>query len=376
MNEQSRRQFIRSSAAALGATGVLRAGIGRQMGAAQEAGEIPDYAEWIPDGETVLNEQGELVVGTYTFDALVELFGEVSAGDQRPLQFEPFLYTASMIRIWPILTRIDLADQILGSLNESGSAAEVDRSEIPADRHILLGRTSVYTGSFDTDAIAQTVEESDAQETEFDGVYEYDNTAVIAWGDGYFIQGNTQGVDQVAAIRNTGDGDRQPRHDSNDEFQQLLGAVDHSTQTLIRRTDDDTLSTDRYSGSIDHSPLAGATSYIGTLSYDVDTTEFDATTVIRYPDQGSIDPDQISEMVTNERSQEITRDGRTVRVTARYASEDVDFDVSNDQNGANNTDQDSENSSDGSGPGFGLVTGLSAVGGAGYLLSQRLGDER
>jgi hypothetical protein len=401
MHEQSRRQFIQSSAVALGATGVLGAGIGQQPGGAQENG-VPGYAEWIPEGEGILNQQGELEIGTYAFDTQIELFGEVSPGGQQPLQFEPFVYTASMLGLWRALTVVDLAEPVLGSLNDAETAEEADPSGVPADRHVLIGRTSVYTGSFDTDAIAEAVQNSNTEATEFDRLYEYpESGAVIAWGDGYLIQGDTRSVEQVATIRDAGDGDQPARYENSTELAELLAAVDHSGQTIVRLTGDGTLSTDQYSEAIDHSPLEGATSYIGTLGYDIETAEFDATTVVRYPDQESVDPDRLSEMVTNELSQEVTTDGQSARVTARYARSDVGFDIEDDesddgddQNGddsgndsdsgqddqtmddsdTNDSEDDSE-SSDGSGPGFGLVTGLSAVGGAGYLLSQRLGDD-
>lgn len=401
MHEQSRRQFIQSSAVVLGATGVLGAGIGQQPGGAQENG-VPGYAEWIPEGEGILNQQGELEIGTYAFDTQIELFGEVSPGGQQPLQFEPFVYTASMLGLWRALTVVDLAEPVLGSLNDAETAEEADPSGVPADRHVLIGRTSVYTGSFDTDAIAEAVQNSNTEATEFDRLYEYpESGAVIAWGDGYLIQGDTRSVEQVATIRDAGDGDQPARYENSTELAELLAAVDHSGQTIVRLTGDGTLSTDQYSEAIDHSPLEGATSYIGTLGYDIETAEFDATTVVRYPDQESVDPDRLSEMVTNELSQEVTTDGQSARVTARYARSDVGFDIEDDesddgddQNGddsgndsdsgqddqtmddsdTNDSEDDSE-SSDGSGPGFGLVTGLSAVGGAGYLLSQRLGDD-
>lgn len=408
MNQQSRRQFIGSSAVALGVAGGLGTGITSGFGAVQD-GEIPAFAEWIPEGEIILNQQGELGMGTYTFESQLELFGEVSAGGQRPFQFEPFVYTAGMIRLWRALTVTDLAEPILGSLNDAQSAGDVDPSGVPAERHLLIDRTSVYTGSFDTDAIAESVQNSDATETQFDGVYEYPNTAVIAWGDGYLIQGDSQNVEQVAAIRNTGDGDQTARYENTPDLEQLLRAVDHSGQTVLRLTDDGTLSVDQYSEVIDHSPIEGATSYVGTLGYDVEATEFDATSVLLYPDEGSVDTELISGIITSELSQEITADGRSVRVTARYDRADVGFDIDDSddstdgedgidgddstdgddtsdgtdgsdgedgmdgQNDSNSTD--GEDSSDGSGPGFGLMTGLSAVGGAGYLLSQRLGDD-
>lgn len=418
MNNKSRRQFLRSSAAAVG-TGVVGIGLSQQRGVAQEIGEPPEYAEWIPQGDSILNDVGELDIGTYTFDEQIELFGEVSAGEDQPLQFEPFIYTASMLGAWRALSLTNLADPVLGSLNSVSDATEADPSGVPADRHVLVGRTSVYLGSFDTDAIQQAVEDSDATETEYDGVYEYPNTAVIAWGDGYLLQGdnqNAQNVEQVAAIRNTGDGDQQPRYESSPELQELLTAVDHTGQVIFRYTDDGTLSTGEYSQSIDHSPLEGATGYIGTLRYDVDATEFDATTVVRYPEGASIDTDKVGSIVADEHLEEITQDGRSVRVTASYDRSAVGFDPSDGDDGDDGTDgedgddgtdgsdgqdgddgtdgsdgedggddgqdgsddgtntNDSSESSDGSGPGFGVMGAVSAVGGAGYLLSQRLND--
>lgn len=407
MNEQSRRQFLQSSAVYLGAAGVVGAGIGQQPAAAQE-GNVPAFAEWIPEGDTMLNQQGEIDIGTYTFETQLELFGEVSTRGDTLLQLEPYIYTSSMAGLWQALTQIDLAEPVFGSLVEAESVEEVDPSSIPVERHTLIGRTSVYTGPFETDTIAETVQSSDAEETEYDGIYEYSNQAVIAWGEDYLIQGDNQSIEQVAAIRNTGDGDQQPRYESTAELEALLTAVDHSGQTLLRLTDDGTLSTDQYSESIDHSPLAGATSYIGTLDYDSETTEFDATTVIQYPEEGSIDTDQIAEMVTSEISRELTTEGQTVRVTALYNRDDIGYspddgdddgdDTDGEQDGddgmddggsdgQNGTDdqgmdgseanesEDDSDSSDGSGPGFGILSAVSGLGGAGYLLSRRLDDD-
>lgn len=408
MNEQSRRQFMQSSAVALGAAGVVGAGIGQQTATAQE-GSVPAFAEWVPEGETILNQYGEIDVGTYTFETQLELFGEVSTRGDTLLQLEPYIYTSSMAGLWRALTQINLAEPVFGSLVEAESVGDVDPSGIPVERHTLLGRTSVYTGPFDTDTIAETVQNSDAEETEYDGIYEYSNQAVITWGEGYLIQGDNQNIDQVAAIRNTGDGDQQPRYESTAELEALLTAVDHSGQTFLRLTDDGTLSTDQYSESIDHSPLAGATSYIGTLDYDSDTTEFDTTTVVQYPEDATIDTDQVAGMVTNELSREITTEGQTVRVTARYNRDDIgyspddgdDSDGSENDNGDNTDDgtddggssgqnetddqnmdgsetnesEDDSDSSDGSGPGFGVLSAVSGLGGAGYLLSRRLADD-
>lgn len=394
MDKQSRRQFIRSSAVAVAATGVLGAGIGQRAGAAQDS-SVPDYAEWIPEGEIILNQQGEIDIRTYTLDAQVKLFAEVSTRGDPLLQLEPFIYTSRMTGLWQILAQVDLAEVVFGSLVGAERAEDVEPSGIPADRHTLLGRTSVYAGSFDTDAIAESVRNSDAEETEFAGVYEYPNDAVIAWGDGYLIQGDNQNIEQVAAIRNTGDGDQQPRYENTAELEQLLTAVDHSGQTFLRLTEDGTLNTSQYSDTIDHSPIEGASGYIGTLGYDVDTAEFDATTVIRYPDEGSIDRERISGMVTNALSQEITAEGRSVRVTARYDRDEVgynpdansDTDSETDGGGTDgnetqemddsdtNTSEDGSESSDGSGPGFGVLSAATGLGGAGYLLSKRLGED-
>ncbi|MXR51890.1 twin-arginine translocation signal domain-containing protein [Halovenus sp. WSH3] len=391
MNDQSRRQFLRSSAVAVG---VMGAGLAQQRGAAQQTGEIPGYAEWIPDGDSVLNNAGEIDIGTYTVTEQVEQFGEVSASTNPPLQFEPFVYTASMLNLWQALGVTSLAEPVLGPLASMSDPTNAEPTGVPAERHTLIGRTSVYTGSFDTDAIAQAVEDSDATETQYDGVYEYPNTAVIAWGDGYLLQGDTQSTEQVVAIRNTGDGSRSPRYESSTQLRDLLTAVDHTGQVILRHSSDGTLNTGAYTEQLDHSPIEGASGYIGTLRYDLDATEFDGTTVIRYPDEGSIDTDRISQMVTDELRSEITRDGRTVRVTASYDRGAVGFDPNSSQDGSDGEDgSDSENStdsdgmdgnnsasndtdgsesSDGSGPGFGVATALSTIGGAGYLLSRRL----
>lgn len=400
MNEQSRHHFIRSSALAVGVGGVLGAGIGQQNATAQGSGEVPAYAEWVPEGEFILNEQGELELGSYTLEAQIELFGEISGSEETPLQFEPLTYSTLLLNFWQFLGRTNLSEPILGSLTGAGNLNDIDPSTVPAERHTLVGTTSVYTGSFDTDEIESTVQNSDASETSEDGIFEFPTGETVTWGEGYLLLGAD--VEEVAAVQATGDGPEQPRYESSGELEQLLGAVDHSGYALTRLTDSGTLDIDQYAGSVDHSPIEGATGYVGTLTYDSDTTEFDATTVLRYSEEGGIDTDRIGSMVVNELDQEITTDGRTVRVTARYGRDEAGFEPSggddeNDGNGGtggenngddtgNETDsgggaQNESNgggddeSSDGNGAGFGIATAVSSLGGAGYLLSQRLGDD-
>ena len=124
--------------------------------------------------------------------------------------------------------------------------------------------------------------------------------------------------------------------------------------------------------------------------------------MVRYPDDATIDTDQVAEMVTSELSREITTEGQTVRVTARYNRDDVGYNPDDgddsddgqdgdgtddgDAGGQNETDdqnmdsetnesEDNSESSDGSGPGFGVFSAVSGLGGAGYLLSRRVGDD-
>lgn len=407
MNEQSRRQFMQSSAVALGAAGVVGAGIGQQTATAQE-GSIPAFAEWVPEGDAVLNQQGELFVTTYTIEGQFEWFGEVRPGDEILLQFEPFVFTTSNLRRWQVLTASNLGEPVLGSLIGSEDLANADPSNVPAERHTVVGRTSVYTGEFDTDSIAQAVQDSSAEETETDGVYQYPTSgAVIAWGEGYLIQGATR--EEVALVRDTGDGDQSPRYEGSTDLQELFSAVEHDAQTLLRFIDSGTLAVDQYNDTIEYSPLDGALGYVSTLGYDSETAEFDATTVIRYPEGATVDTDQVAGMVTNELSREITTEEQSVRVTAQYNRDDIGFstddgddsDGSEDDNGDNTDDgtdnggsggqndtddqsmdgsesnesEDDSDSSDGSGPGFGILSAVSGLGGAGYLLSRRLGDD-
>lgn len=405
MTEQSRRQFLQSSAATVGAAGLVST-VGLAGATAQQA-SVPAYAEFVPTGDFVLSQRGELELGTYTLDAQIELFGQVSGSDSIPLQFEPFIYSTLLLEFWQFLGRANLAEEILGSLSEftvMDDISDVEASGVPAERHTLIGTTSLYSGPFDIGAIESAVQESDATETGTNGIYEYPTGEIVTWGEGYLLLGAS--VDQVAAIQQTGDGPDQPRYEQSPELETLLAAVDHDGHILTRLTDDGTLSVSEYGQSLDHSPLEGTTGYIGTLSYDSDATEFAATTVARYPDEQSATENRLGEMVVQELDSNLSTDGRSVRVTASYDRADAGLapDGDNDsQNGDDNQSDDGDQSdgqddgsngdtndtiddgmdqqsddgpesSDDGGPGFGIATALSSLGGAGYLLARRVGE--
>lgn len=403
MTDQSRRQFLQTSAATVGAAGLIST-VGLGTASAQQ-GELPAYAEFVPTGDLILSRRGELELGTYRLDAQIELFGQVSGSDSIPLQFEPFIYSTLLLEFWQFLGRTDLAEPVFGPLSDFTALddiSEVEAEGVPAERHTLIGTTSLYSGPFDRDEIDSRVQDSDATETSESGIYEYPTGEIVTWGEGYLLLGAS--VEQVAAIQQTGDGPEQPRYEQSSELDTLLRAVEHSGHTLTRLTNDGTLSVSEYGQSLDHSPLEGTTGYIGTLSYDSDTTEFSATTVARYPDEQSVATDRISGMIVQERDSNVTTDSRSVRLTASYdraeaglAPDDTNDDGTDDtqdddddsqsdddgQDSADGTDEDgdsgmdqqmddSESSDDGS-PGFGVATALSSLGGAGYLLARRLG---
>lgn len=402
MTGQSRRQFLQSSAATVGAAGLVST-VGL-AGATTQQASVPAYAEFVPTGDFVLSQRGELELGTYTLDAQVELFGQVSGSDSIPLQFEPFVYSTLLLNFWEFFDGTNLAEPVFGSLSEFTALddiSEVDTSDVPAERHTLIGRaTSLYLGPFDLDTIQRRVDEGDATETSQSGLYEYPNGAIVTWGDGYLLIGAN--VDQVAAIQQTGDGPDQPRYEQSSELETLLRAVDHSGHTLTRLTDDGTLSVSEHGQSLDHSPLEGTSGYIGTLSYDNEATEFAATTVARYPDEQSVTGDRLGEMVVQELDSNLTTDGRSVRVTASYDRTEAGLAPDEDSDGQNGDDSqsDGQDSTDGSdsgtnettddgtsqqtgddsgssddgGPGFGIATALSSLGGAGYLLARRVGE--
>ncbi len=407
MTDQSRRQFLQTSAATLGAAGLATAGLG--SASAQQTGDLPAYAEFVPTGDSILSSRGELELGTYSLDAQVELFGQVSGSDSIPLQFEPFIYSTLLLQFWQFLGRTELSEPVVGSLsnfNALEDVSEVDASNVPAERHTLIGNTSLYSGPFDLDTIQQRVDESDATETSQSGIYEYPTGEIVTWGDGYLLLGAS--VEQVAAIQQTGDGSAQPRYEQDAELETLLRAVEHGGHTLTRLTNDGTLKVSEYGQTLDHSPVEGATGYIGTLNYDSNATEFTATTVARYPDEASVATDRISGMIVKELDSNITTEGRSVRLTASYdraeaglapddsgddgtddgqddgddsQSDDGDDGTDGTDGGTNGTDdgttqQDSDGSesSDDGGPGFGIGTALSSLGGAGYLLARRVGN--
>jgi PGF-CTERM protein len=404
MTDQSRRQFLQTSAATVGAAGLVST-VG--LASAQQS-SLPAYAEFVPTGEGILSDRGELELGTYTLDAQIELFGQVQGSDSIPLQFEPFVYSTLLLEFWQFLGRANIAEEIMGSLSDFtvlDDINNVDASSVPAERHTLIGTTSLYSGPFDIEAIESAVQESEGTETSVSGIYEYPTGEIVTWGEGYLLLGAS--VDQVAAIQRTGDGPDQPRYEQSPELETLLTAVDHGGHTLTRLTDGGTLNVSEYGQSLDHSPLEGTTGYIGTLSYDSDATEFSATTVARYPGEGSVTADRLSEMIVQELNSNVTTDGRSVRVTASYDRAEAGLapDDSDDQNsdddgqngddgqsdggdgtdggdgGTNEADDgsdqqsgDGSESSDDGGPGFGVATALSSLGGAGYLLTRRLGE--
>ena len=410
MTDQSRRQFLQTSAATIGAAGLVST-VGLGNVGAQQTEELPAYAEFVPTGDEFLSQRGELELGTYRLEAQVELFGQVSTSESIPLQFEPFVYSTLLLQFWEFFQGTNLAEPVFGSLSEFTALddiSEVDTSNVPAERHVLIGRaTSLYLGPFDIDTIQQRVDESDATETSQSGLYEYPNGAIVTWGDGYLLIGAN--VDQVAAIQQTGDGLDQPRYEQSSELETLLRAVDHGGHTLTRLTSDGTLSVGEYGQGLDHSPLEGTSGYIGTLSYDSDATEFSATTVARYPDESSVATERISGLIERELDSNVTTDGRSVRLTASYdrdeaglapddgsddgtddgddnqddGSDDGTDDGTNDGDGSDGgtsetddgTDSDGSESSDDGGPGFGVGTALSSLGGAGYLLTRRFGSE-
>lgn len=462
-----RRRFLQTSAAA-----VAVAGLGLSGSAAAQTGSVPGYADFVPDDDRLVLNNGAIRFSSLRLEAYFELLATVQNNEQQnngqetettPFQFEPqALSIFGSISAFALYGELNIEEQIIGAAL-SQTQEQVNPEEFPDDSPtdqvlaISLPRTEnqvasfgaqISIGSYDADSIATAVEESGFTESDTDGIFvgsdpriggtQTDAEVAIAWSSEYVI--SARSVDLVGTIEAAAQGQSPRLYEQNDTVaRQLSGAGGGDFQTTyISRSGELQLSQADQAFNIDYSPVQDAQiqGYTGSFSYDIETGTASAITVFSHPSAGAVDQSAFSSVGTSEgaANRNLSISGRFVTIETSYEvpnldgddgsdggddgsdsgsddggdgsdsgsddgtdgsdsgsddsgdgsngdSDDGDMD-NNDSSGDgdggsdSNDDTDSESddseSSDDSGPGFGILSAVTGLGGAGYILKRRL----
>lgn len=411
----SRRQFIQSC---VGATCAISVGatVGTESALAAQNDEIPEYADWI-DNDRFEDGGGVTCHDLQTAVEIAQFRLENMGQDIEPASLDPLAlpYAFGSVagsEIWSKLEVFGFSGAVLGATEISEDRSlqtQLNPEDVIARRHLLYRDVSVFLGPFDTDSFTAVVEENeDIEQSETDGIYTgVDQNALeyfFTWGEGYFIIAEDR--EPLEAVEQAGNGERPRRHEENDEFARLLrSAGHHEIVNAVQFQEGQNTFAEAEINVVDLSPYEDVTGYAVGNDVDFDGEEIDATVGLTYPSAGDISDDAIRTVGADATERDESRDDDYVRVSATFSGENWYYGnpFSETDNTASTptptptpevtptptptpaetatstptaTPEESTDteSSDGSGPGFGLLGGLAGLGGAGYLLKQRLND--
>lgn len=435
-----RRSILRAAAAVAlaGATGAGNTTAGVASATPVQNGEVPDYADWYPDDDYFLEQWDELAIGSLEVDAMLELAafdeGEVEAylgADPVPvpLQLEPSALTTvvAAFTVSQDLVPLGLDEPLLGQ-PANRALADPRTTDAPADRFAFFDYVSVFTGSFDADAVESAVTLAGFQPSDRDGVsVDRETGRALSWSEDHFVLGET--VEEVGMVLDAGRGDATSRHETDDDFARLLSAGGHGQFTFTARSTADPLSADRVNEEfveVHYAPFQGAQGYAQSNDWtvpdpdadaavDPEETVVEARTTVGYATEDRVDRDRLSAIGERASDRTATSDGRFVTVESAYSSADVaDLHVpfvrgrTNSTDGRNATERENEpidgedgsidaddrRESDGGDdaeadeqatdsaestedevPGFGATAAVASLGGLTSLLRRRLGDD-
>jgi hypothetical protein len=455
----SRRGFLRTSAAVVSLAGLGAAGGAgfRGVEATAQAADVPSYADFVPADGQFVAENGAVEVGSFDIGTYLEALrteGDGEGSETVPFQLEPL-----PLNVFAGSTSFALLEQLGfgGPIPVVSAPAEEAISDLNTDRVTSIVDVTVYAGSYDTDAIAGTVEESDLTESDTSGVFvgpdprfggtQADQVVAVTWTSEYVISGPS--VDLVATVDDTAQGQAPRLHEQNETVARQFADAGHGAFTTTSFTSDPPLQVneDNAQFGIDYSPVETAQlqGYTQSLAVDLDDAVITATTVFSHESEAAVDEDVLSAVGSETGESTLSRDGRFVTVESTYpdvipedsgdgtddggagdgggddgtgdgggddgtgdgggddgaGDGDGDDDGTGDGGGDDGSDGGMDDgaddgsdgdgddggtddgsdgdgdggSGDGLGPGFGPLSALTGLGGAGYLLSQRLGAD-
>jgi hypothetical protein len=431
MQETKRRTFLRNSAVAVCGLGVAASPTAGALPADQN--DVPEYADWIDD--EVLREanpdSADSVV-CIDIETIIDLFEFTSELDQdedlttdTPPSGLP-LVAASLLAgfFWnATLVQWGIAEHVLGAeriFDQQNSTIEANPDTVPSDRHLVYGNLSVYLGSYDTDTIETTVEETDGvTESDTAGIYtgatSFDEAWFFTWSEDAVIVADE--IETVERIQAAGNGERSRRHEEDPTFARLLrNGGDRELVELSRNESGQAQYSQTGPEGIDTTPYEDDLfGFIAGNDIDVGGREIDATVGIVHTSEDDIDEADIERLGAGTTERNERRDGAFVVVTMTFSGDDWFYGADPDELRGGSTptatptstptatptstptstpeatptttatatsedtatpmsDDDEGSSSDGSGPGFGLLTGATGLGGASYLLRRRLDE--
>ncbi|WP_436902327.1 PGF-CTERM sorting domain-containing protein [Halovenus halobia] len=417
----SRRRVLKSSAGALTA-----AGLGFFSGTtAAQMGSVPDYADFVPAGDDrFVLPNGATEFASVDFSRLFELLiaepnptGESS--ETVRFQFEPqILAIISTITPFTLFGRLGFGDAIPAATVVNQQEAPDGLPDLLTERVTAISTgalgvgVSVSEGSYDTDALAAAVAESPLTESSTAGVFvgadprysdtEQDITIALTWTEEYIIAGPS--VDLVATVRETGRGQQPRLHEQNSDVARQLSAAGHGDfSTTSYAIDGEFQINDQNSFLVDYTAIENAqlTGYTQSNSYDLSAGTISATSVFTHPSTSASSESVLSGVGGQADERSVSSDGRFITIETTYqgavssddstddsddstdggsdsggtdgseSGSDMDGGSGDDSAGDDGSGDDGSSSSDDGGPGFGLVSALTGLGGAGYLLKRR-----
>ncbi|MFC4541711.1 hypothetical protein ACFO5R_07200 [Halosolutus amylolyticus] len=302
----------------------------------QPTGELPSYAPILPETDDQQYFYG--AIDQATIAALRDDEGpEDGAEPTDPLLANPVAFTFNYYLFG------------LSQLAESASFEpyrENDRTDDGNGAFVFVDGTYALKGTYAFDGFTSDLEDAGYDvETEAETYAVYtdpDSGEVVGVSDKVFAfsypNANDPDFDPITSVERTvatAAGDREPKHETDDEFESLVRAGENDGIAVCLYTTDDEFDEDTLSNetsedgsdgpTFDFTAFAGAAGVQQRLSITEDDVAARATSTVVYSSDDRVDETGLeSELGTDADTTSVDRDGTSVTVTADYAGEIVD----------------------------------------------------
>lgn len=299
----------------------------------EDDGELPSYASILPAGD-----HSPSVYGAIDFETMATIIDEedTAAGDEPD---DPLIGN-------PIVVAVLNSSGFSHLANSRGAAAYSDNDETPTGEGTLVYANGAFAiaGEYDYDGL-----HSDLDRAGYDLESESDSSALFSDADTDETVGITDDVyafsypnpnddeydplEGVDRIVETATGEREPKHETDDDFEWLLRTGETGGITLGVYTDDETLPSETIDGEqpaedeesleFEFGAFEDASAVHQHLAVESDGAR--ASTLVTYAGEDSLDSEELeSALGTDAASTETMTDDTAVRVDGEYTGELTD----------------------------------------------------
>lgn len=314
-----------------GCSGVLNDGGDDSSG----ANDPPGYRDWFPTASALESEDGSYLYGVFDIAALAELQDDDETEEETTTegesQSDPLVTNPLGIYVAAAFLSFSYAQMGISSVLEG-----MDEGSSPVDRWILVGGSSVFEGSFDTDELESGFEERGYDEPSEVGdfsLYEHPDEpyAVGVKSDTVVAVSDDELEDPgsvATAIIDAERGEATREHEANDTFDRVTRAVTDGDIIYGTLPETETFEADEDEDSsglgYSVSPFVGATGLSQSLSIDPDAQRVTARAGVVYGSEDDVDTDRLESDLGNEANEfDLQQDGREVSIEATYQEDDI-----------------------------------------------------